>query len=261
MEKKERKIDRRSSDELMLYLGCAVCVALAAALLFGQGLDAKFIIYCGCAFAMALGIFLVLKYLFGKGFTFLNDYSFAYGTLMVLLSICGFVRAADIVEHLPTLTGAMTLVMGVYLLQDMVQFAKLGNGVFWKLDFTFSLLSITAAMMVIMKVEPVLSRIENFGYWALLISAVLVTLSNLISHAAVKRYHKKKEEEERLKEEAEKAEKERQEREIEENKKRLEEQQQAILQQALENEQQAEPALLPEPKEAELPVVTEEKPE
>ncbi len=241
-----RKYDEKRVSSFMFFAACFTAGATAYAMLFVKNIDA--ILVCHVIFLVlgVIGVLMALKYLFGSGFSVINDNSFAYGVMLTLMAILGFYRTKDIVVHFDELAGMATLVMGVYLVQDTIDLARVGNW-FWKPMILLSIIAIGAAMAVLMNVSFILSRFYKFAWWALLVSSGVVVCAYLIARLAVRGYQKKqhkKEDEERTR--------------ILEEKKRKEEEAKEKLSQ-LQQPSQAQPSVpeLPMPAEVIVPEVVD----
>ena len=180
--------------EALFFLAAAVLPALSV---FAEGMNMKDLCRTGCWMLISAGAVLSLKYLFGKGYLRFWDYSFSAGVLMIVLGICGVIRADELDVFAGEFFSLLTLIIGVYFLQVMIQFIKLDTWM-WIPVMSAAMLAIASAVIGLMNGRFILDHIFRFREWALLISSLTASLTGILSAILVqkKRKRMKKAEEE-----------------------------------------------------------------
>ncbi len=204
--RKDSILNESTMSLLMMAVSSGV---LAFMTLFTKNVSSEGIIRTGASLFIVCGAFLSIKYLFGRGYMRLNDYSFSTGILLVILGICGLLSAPRLVYLQDTVFSLLTLVAGVYFLQCMIQFIRLNAGA-WILEMIAAMLAIASSLIGLLNGRAVLNRINGFVPWALLISSGFAVISVLLSAMLVHAYRRRMEQAEkeaiqRMKEEEEKA--------------------------------------------------------
>ena len=188
---RKRRIRRDSlSSTISMISFFTISAILAFLTLFQENFGQVEICRLGSGAFVVIGAFLTLKYIFGKGYMQFHDYSFSAGVLLIILGICGMIRAYELAAVSDQLFSLITLVTGIYFLQCMIQFIKLGKGI-WIFEMAAGILAIAAAVIGLLDARMVLERVYMFVNWALLISSVLAVFSVILSLFLVRGYRRK----------------------------------------------------------------------
>ncbi|MCR4950169.1 MAG: hypothetical protein K6A40_02470 [Solobacterium sp.] len=189
-ERKRRNRRDSLSATVSMIAFFAISFILAFLTLFQKNFGQIDICRLGSGAFVVIGAFLTLKYIFGKGYMQFHDYSFSAGVLLIILGICGMIRAYELAAVSDQLFSLMTLVTGIYFLQCMIQFIKLGSG-FWIAEMIAGILAVSASVIGLLDARMVLERIYMFINWALLISSALAVLSVILSLFLVRGFRRR----------------------------------------------------------------------
>jgi len=180
---KERKTGKRMSSLTVQILLAVISVVIAAALLFVPQIDAQLLCRAFCIVLLAGGAAAVVYFFATGGYRKLREYNFALGVLLLLLGICGLIRADALAASFVVASGFVVLVLGILMLQNTVQLTVLGSRLNIA-SFILTLLTLFGAMTVLAGWKAVLDTIAEFPQISLLVAGVF-SLASLIMTAAV----------------------------------------------------------------------------
>ena len=174
----EQMIEKsRSKGTTAQFLMSVVAIALGALLLFVPALQIATICYLFCGALMVAGIVSALTFFLSGDHRRVEGYGFALGVLLLLLGICGLLRAQELTGHFDVFLTMLALVLGVLILQGTVQIFLLKNRL-WILNLILTVVSIGGAVLGLADIRIVTQRIVGFSYWVLMIvgAASLISL-------------------------------------------------------------------------------------
>ncbi len=174
----ERKA-RRSGMILQIALA-VICIALGGALLFVKELNVKIFCNIFCIALIVAGIACIAHFFITGAYRRISEYGFSLGILLVILGVCGFIRAEALSASFGTYTGFLTLLLGVIMIQSTVQLSVMRSGLNIVV-FIFSLITLICSVIVIMGIKPILSAIGIFPQLSLLVSGVLSLISFVVT--------------------------------------------------------------------------------
>lgn len=101
----------------LFLLGEVLFAGIAVLLLFVPSIQILHICYTVCGAALAIGVYLIVRYFLTDAFRDINHYGFSAGVLLVVLGICGMLRAEKIAGVFLPCAGIFLLFSGVVKLQ------------------------------------------------------------------------------------------------------------------------------------------------
>ncbi|MBE5995787.1 MAG: hypothetical protein E7240_00350 [Lachnospiraceae bacterium] len=207
-EKRREKKEKRGANGLITQIILSlISIGVGALLLFVPGTKTLQLCYIFCGGLAAAGVVLIARFFITKAFNRLHDYSFSMGILFLILGICGLLRIDVIDSHFQLTCGFLLLVLGVMILQGMVQLNVVDN-LMWILLMLFTTAALVASVILILDIQAVIGLVPGLLYWLLLCVGGASILSLLIVALALFLHRRKlrKMEEEGYSEEDEDAE-------------------------------------------------------
>ena len=162
-EKSERSRQKLSSGVLLILLTSAL-VLLGALLTFVPDIDIRTLCVVFCVVLVAAGVADIVYFFATGAFWRMDDYTFAFGVLLLILGCCGFTQLDSLEASFLSLMGILLLIVGVAALQNTVQL-RLTGSVFWIGALVFTVLILFFGVVVITNVKAVINAL---GYWLLI---------------------------------------------------------------------------------------------
>lgn len=183
-------------------------IVIGVCMLFVQKIQIVYLLYAIAAIIIVLGIGMMIRYYVRQAYRNVHDYSFSCGALLVILGGCGLVRADELVKSVPTLVGMLVLILSIIMMQRALQILSVAKLCLtadrlkamplskmlqagWIAIMILSILTLIEAILLLCGVSAITGRIDQFEYWALMISGILMLGSQLISEIGVRRFTKK----------------------------------------------------------------------
>lgn len=150
----------------------------------------KIIYFCYGAGACLLiwGIWLISRYFLRNEFRMTTNYGFSIGTLLVILGAVALIRSDEIALTIPNYLGMAVLVEGVVMLQNTVQLKNL-HGSMWSISLIFSILSVAAAIGILLDPGHIISGHGDVIYMILVLTGIFALLSLCFVGYRTKRFH------------------------------------------------------------------------
>ena len=194
-EKEDRRKEKREkggANGLILQIILSlVSIGVGALLLFVPGTQSLMLCYIFCGGLVAAGVILVARFFITKAFNRLHDYSVSFGILFLILGVCGLLRIDVIDSHFQLTCGFLLLVLGVMILQGMVQLNVVDN-LFWILLMLFTTVRLVASVILILDVQAVIALVPGLLYYLLLGTGIASLLSLLIVSLSLFLYRRKR---------------------------------------------------------------------
>ena len=194
IEREDRRKGKRekagANGVIMQIILSVIGAGVGALLLFLPGIQTKQLCYVFCGGMIGAGIVLIARFFITKAFSRLHDYSFSLGIFFLILGVCGILRIDVIDSHFQLTSGFLLLVLGVMVLQGMVQLNAVDN-LFWILLMLFTTVTLIASVLLILDVQAVISLIPGLPYWLLFGAGVASLLSLLIVALSLFLYRRK----------------------------------------------------------------------
>ena len=179
-EKRREKREKRGANGLITQIILSlISIGVGALLLFVPGTKTLQLCYIFCGGLAAAGVVLIARFFITKAFNRLHDYSFSMGILFLILGICGLLRIDVIDSHFQLTCGFLLLVLGVMILQGMVQLNVVDN-LMWILLMLFTTAALVASVILILDIQAVIGLVPGLLYWLLLCVGGASILSLLI---------------------------------------------------------------------------------
>lgn len=151
-------------------------IALGTIMLMFQQVKVVYFCYGAGGCLLVWGIWLISRYFLRKEFQKTTNYGFSVGTLVVILGAVDLMRAEDVAQSLSIYLGIVVLIEGVVMLQNTIQLKNL-KGSYWGVSLVFSLLSESAAVVILLDIGHIISR----HYVVLYVIQILVGIFSLLS--------------------------------------------------------------------------------
>lgn len=141
---------------------------------------------------MISGVGCTAAFFLSGGHKQLYDHRLSLGILLFILGCCGIFKAGALAGAFPIFAGAVTLMLGMALLQSTVQLTVVGsrsNILF----FIFSVMALAASVISLTEFSPVINIAEVFPQLSLMISGVFDLVSFLLTAAALRKAQRQEE--------------------------------------------------------------------
>ena len=102
-----------------------------AALLFVPSLQLVYIIYGFLSLVVIAGIIMMIRYFMTNSYKDFNAYGFSEGTLLVILGICGLIKATALESVFYTGIGLVLIFSCVIKLQYTLDLSRMGDKLFY----------------------------------------------------------------------------------------------------------------------------------
>lgn len=188
MKKREKRIFQKKREKTNFPGTVIVCVmalfmiAISAILLFVPKIKAIHICYLLCSAVIILGIYMIVRYFMTSAFRNLNEYGFSEGTFLVVLGICGMVRAESLAKSFFICIGLLLLLSCVIKLQYTLDLKQMGDKG-WHVILVIMLILIFCSIAVILDPFNQEDLYEKFACYLLLIDGIASLL--LILYVAI----------------------------------------------------------------------------
>lgn len=175
---------------IIVIIMSVVFVAMAALRLFVEGIETTYLCYAFCAAAIIVGIYMIVKYFMTDAYKNMNAYGFSIGTLLVILGICGMIRAAKMAEAFILILGIVLLLSGIIILQHALDLRRMAD-VMWTVALIIASLILICSIMVI--IEPFEASIpyDVVVWWMLLAAGGLGIIINVYTMIRIKLFERK----------------------------------------------------------------------
>ncbi len=178
-EKVQQNTATRPDGMVMQIVTSLLCIGTGALLLFVPGVNMLYLTYCFCSALIVVGVVLIISYFVSEAYRKLNDYRFAIGVLLIILGCVELLRARILAEEIMFITGLVTLILAVIIMQSAVQMRILKSGA-WTVQLLFTIVSLIGAVFVLIEFKPVMSRYPSFPYLVMVVTGSLCLISLVI---------------------------------------------------------------------------------
>ena len=175
---------------IALIIASLLCILTGVVLLFIPQVTDLAIVYIYCAGLIIWGLVVVVRYFQSASYKKYHDYSFTVGASVIVLGCCGLVRAADIALGLQGFIGLAVLILGINMMQNTIRM-KYTMNVLWIVELVFAIAAIICAIFVLAGFDLILSLVNGFAYWTLVIAGALSLISIPIVALGIRRDQKK----------------------------------------------------------------------
>ena len=182
---------------ILVIILSLVFVGMSALMLFVEGVDITYLCYAICSAAIVAGIYLIVRYFLTDAYRNVNAYGFSLGTLLVILGVCGMVRAAQMAGAFIVILGIILLLSGIIVLQHSLDLRRMED-VVWIFIAVISAIILICSIMVI--IEPLPDKIP-YGiavWWMMLIAGSIGVIINIYTMVRVSLYNRKEKKEQTL---------------------------------------------------------------
>ena len=182
---------------ILVLILSVVFTAIAAVMLFVGKFELVYLIYGICIVAINIGIYMIIKYFTTDAFKNSNEYGFSVGTLIVILSICGLIKAKEIAAASVIILGLFLLLAGVIVLQYSMDLHRI-KAFISSVVLLIAVLILICSIMVIL--QPLSDKIayDKVSWWMVLVSGALSIVIDIYTMIRIKIFNKKAEQEEEL---------------------------------------------------------------
>lgn len=176
-----------------------VLMIVATLLLFVPQIKILYICYFICGVAIAAGIYMIVRYFMTDAFQNVNEYGFSEGVLLVILGICGMLRAQNLAASFVTILGIALSFSGIVKLQYAMDLKRMKDFM-WVVALIISAVVLIWSIFVILQPFAGKGWFETVSWYTMLADGVLGLL--LLGYMALRiKFYKKKELKEAQKEE------------------------------------------------------------
>ena len=170
----------------------SICVATGAVLIFVPQVRLDIMCYVFCIVLILAGAFAILRFFMKEGYKEIQNYGFSLGFFLILLGCSGLIRADKVIGGITGYMGMISMVLGIVILQGMVQLKALKNPV-WVVELVLAIVSLVSSFLTLLDIDAINNTIENFGCLVLMIVGILSLMSLFLVWIGLKRYNKKNE--------------------------------------------------------------------
>lgn len=186
------KTEKRSVGltNILVIVMSLIFVGMSALVIFVEGVETVFLCYAICVAAIIVGIYMIVHYFMTDAYRNVNAYGFSIGTLLVILGICGLLRAEQMAGAFIVILGIILLLSGIIVLQHSMDLRRMED-VIWIPALIVSALILICGIMAIIK--PFEEKIDysKYVWWMIMISGGLGILINLYTMIRVALFKKK----------------------------------------------------------------------
>ena len=188
----------------LIIMMSLVFVAMSVLMIVAEDVEIIYLCYGICGAAIIAGIYMIVKYFMTDAYRNVNAYGFSLGTLLVILGICGMVRAQAMAGGFVIILGIILLLSGITVLQHSLDLRRMED-VIWIAVIIIAALILLCGIMVV--IRPFADKIfyETAVWWMMLVAGVLGVVTNIYTMIRVglfKRSERKKVESEKNKTES-----------------------------------------------------------
>ena len=120
-----------------------------------------------------------------EGFKEIDNYYFSLGLFLIFTGCVGFIKANDIIRNLSGCIGRISLILGILILQGMVQL-KAMNTRLWIVEAVLSVVTLCGSLLTLIGFSPLEDAIYGFDYYVFTIAGVLSLVSFFIVWSVLK---------------------------------------------------------------------------
>lgn len=173
-----------------------------AALLFIPNLQLVYIIYGFLSLVVIAGIIMMIRYFMTNSYKDFNAYGFSEGTLLVILGICGLIKATALESVFYTGIGLVLIFSCVIKLQYTLDLSRMGDKLFYLL-LVLVLVLTGCGIAVLLNPFTDPAKYTSFVHLLLLIDGAFSLLFMLYLALRIRAYTKKEAKEQENKEKLE----------------------------------------------------------
>lgn len=174
----EETKEKQSSLGTWLVVGLSlVLMVVAALLLFVPQIKLIYICYFMCAVTMIAGIYMIVRYFMTDAFKNMNEYGFSIGVLVVILGVCGLLRAEKLAGSFVVILGIALVCSGIIKMQYAMDLKRMNDKVMWYILLGISIAVIAVAVFVILQPFAGAAWFEITTWYAMLIDGGLGILT------------------------------------------------------------------------------------
>ena len=173
-----------------------------AALLFIPSLQLVYIIYGFLSLVVIAGIIMMIRYFMTNSYKDFNAYGFSEGTLLVILGICGLIKATALESVFYTGIGLVLIFSCVIKLQYTLDLSRMGDKLFYLL-LVLVLVLTGCGIAVLLNPFTDPTKYTSFVHLLLLIDGAFSLLFMLYLALRIRAYTKKEAKEHENKEKLE----------------------------------------------------------
>lgn len=128
-----------------------VLMIVAALLLFVPQIKLIYMCYFMCSAIMIAGIYMIVRYFMTDAFRNMNEYGFSVGVLIVVLGVCGIIRAEKLADSFVILLGIALACSGIVKLQYALDLKRMKDNIMSYIVLAISIFVICVAVLVILQ--------------------------------------------------------------------------------------------------------------
>lgn len=128
-----------------------VLMIVAALLLFVPQIKLIYMCYFMCSVTMIAGIYMIVRYFMTDAFRNMNEYGFSVGVLIVVLGVCGIIRAEKLADSFVILLGIALACSGIVKLQYALDLKRMKDNIVSYIVLAISIFVICVAVLVILQ--------------------------------------------------------------------------------------------------------------
>ncbi len=179
-----------------------IAIVIGVLLLFVPQIEAQTLCSIACISLMVTGVAAIISFFLSEAYKKLHNYNFALGILLLIIGCAGLLRVAELSRQFDLYIGFSALIIAVIILQSTVQMIVLNNKL-WIAELILTVISLFGAIVLLVDIQPIISRIPEFSYWVLTLVGAFSLISLLIAYIGVHRENKKETPNVNVQEEAE----------------------------------------------------------
>lgn len=187
----EEKKSFGATNILVLVIS-AILIGMASMMIFVEGVKTVYFCYAICIVGIISGICIIVRYFKTDSYKNVNAYGFSIGTMIVILGICGLIRADEMAKGFLVILGIILLFGGVIVLQHSMDLRRMADPV-WVFAFIISAIIMICSITVIIRPLQLQIDYERTAWWLLMISGGLSFIINIYTIIRVFLFKKKEE--------------------------------------------------------------------
>lgn len=190
MKEKKQAVKNGFPGTAIVTIMAVIMAAIAALLLYVPQIQVIHICYLICAVVIILGIYLIVHYFMTDSYRNLNEYGFSVGSLLVILGVCGMIRADSLSAVFLTAIGVILVLSCVIKLQYALDLKSIGDKT-WVVLVFLTLALTCCGIAVILNPFNDTKLYHLFSFYALLVDNVLSLIVILYLVIRLKLFRKK----------------------------------------------------------------------
>lgn len=182
---------KQSTLSTWLVVGLSLVLLITSALLlFVPEVKLIYICYLICAVIMITGIYMIVRYFMSDAYKNMNEYGFSIGVLVIVLGVCGLIRAEKLASSFVVLFGILLAFSGIIKLQYAMDLKRMKDTVMWYVLLAISVVVLLAAILII--TQPFVGKkwFELGTWYAMLVDGGLGLLTVIYMAIRTKLYKK-----------------------------------------------------------------------